>query len=236
MFNYTLDKEKSKWFVRYYKEDGDRINVFFQDKTTISVENNDYVKMRLNNIQEQQVENHNKSDNALDTENPLKTFFKFVAGTFVTLMFCVVVVGGADLIFIDFKLFTMLVKTLLSITSITSLALCPAFFLNSNFAKFNLFLKYKDRLNQKIDKLNEEADKKNENSLNKVETKKIKNLCINDVNFMSYFKLKKMTNQIDKEERKARKIAELESTARKRASYLGVESNKVLVKTKNSTI
>ena len=234
MFNYTLSKRESKSFVRYYKEDGDMINVYYQDKTSISVENNDDVKRRLNNIQEQQVKNYNKSDYTL--ANALKNFFKFVNIFTFTLQSLVVAgLGTVCLFFSGFKSYIILAKITSLVYSVPVLALCSAFILNSNFAKFNLFLKYKDRLNEKIDELNEEADKKNENSLNKVETKKIKNLCINDINFMSYFELKKMTNQIDKEERKARKIAELESTTRKRASDLGVESNKVLVKTRNST-
>ena len=234
MFNYTLNKVEAKSFVRYYKEDGDMINVYYQDKTSISVENNDDVKRRLNNIQEKQVKNHNKSDYTL--ANALKNFFKFVNIFTFTLQSLVVAgLGTLGFFFVGFKSYIMFAKITSLVYSIPVLALCSAFILNSNFAKFNLFLKYKDRLNQKIDELNEEADKKNKNSLNKVETKKIKNLCINDINFMSYFELKKMTNQIDKEERKARKIEELESTTRKRASDLGVESNKVLVKTRNST-
>ena len=234
MFNYTLNEEESKSFVRYYKEDGDRINIYYHDKTSIlSVENNDDAKTRLNNIQEQQVKNHNNSDYTL--ANALKNIFKFVKSAFPLQLIVVAGLGTVGLFFVGFKSYIILAKITSLVYSVPVLSLCSAFIRTSNLAKFESYIIYEFRLNQRIDKLNEEADKKNENSLNKVKTKKIKNLCINDINFMSYYKLKKMTNQIDKEERKARKIEELESTTRKRASDLGVESNKVLVKTRNST-
>ena len=225
MLNYTLNKEEAKSFVRYYKEDGDMINVYYQDNTTISVENNDDVKRCLNKIMRKQVVNHNRYK-ILD--HAFKNVFEFVRSALPLQLLVVAGLGTVGLFFVGFKSYIILAKITSLVYSVPVLSLCSAFIRTSNLAKFESYIIYEFRLNQRIDKLNEEADKKNENSLNKVKTKKIKNLCINDINFMSYFKLKKMTNQIDK-------IEEIEATTRMRASDLGVESNKVLVKTRNST-
>ena len=92
MFNYTLNEEESKSFVRYYKEDGDRINIYYHDKTSIlSVENNDDAKTRLNNIQEQQVKNHYKSDKTLG--KAMADSILATCGLFIYQLFAVIICG-----------------------------------------------------------------------------------------------------------------------------------------------
>ena len=65
--------------------------------------------------------------------------------------------------------------------------------------KFDLFMKYKNDLNSRVSLVEDHIDSE---SMNPVVNRKssILNLSINDVHFMKYSKLKKITDAIDKEE------------------------------------
>lgn len=233
MFNFILDKDKSKTYICYYKEKDDHLNIRYQDGSTVSTENNDIVKNRLNRLQEKQIEDYN--DNPDNDLNIIISQTAQVTGALFSLQ-CIttIVLGLIGCIFFGFKSFGIIAK----VTSLGYLIplgyLAHAIPTKIGSIKYNLFLKYKDRLNEKIDEINEKENaKRNQNTLNKVETKKIKNLCINDVNFMSYFKIKKMTRAIDKEERQLEKEIKREQINSQRARDLGIDSNKILIKRQN---
>lgn len=59
MFNYVLKKEKAKTYIRYYIEDDNMINIKYLDGSSVSVENNDSIKRRLNSIEEEQIKKMN---------------------------------------------------------------------------------------------------------------------------------------------------------------------------------
>lgn len=65
MLNYAFDinKEKSKTFVKCYKESGDKITVHYS-KGNIIVDNNDNNKYALNRKMENQIKEYNKNINS----------------------------------------------------------------------------------------------------------------------------------------------------------------------------
>ena len=88
--------------------------------------------------------------------------------------------------------------------------------------KFNLFLEYKDRINEYLKNKNNDEEVVDTNTNNPVvKPKKVKNLCINDVNFMTYRQIKKITKAIDKVEAEEEKC-----------EALGIDREKVYTKTR----
>lgn len=227
MLNYALNDEKSKTFVRFYKEKNDSIVIHYADKSKMVVENTDAMKAKLNRIEEKQIEEYNDSEYA-DNKH-IRDFTLAMFGLATLGVIAISMIGGLIALFVSGWPATLgVVKASTFLYAPT--ALITGSFIGKKLAslKFNLFLKYKDEINEKL----KEDVIVEENTNNPVvKPKKVKNLCINDVNFMSYLQVKRMTRLIDKEEKKARLAEEKEELEYNRYKALGMEPPKKLIKT-----
>ena len=52
MYSYHLNKKKSQTFVKYYKEENDKINIYYGDGSILETDNTHQTKRNLNSIQE----------------------------------------------------------------------------------------------------------------------------------------------------------------------------------------
>lgn len=215
MLNYSLSKEQSKTFIKYYKEKGDSIVIKYADNSKLVVDNNDNTKKKLNYLEERQIRDYNESEYSDSSE--LAQFTGACLGLATFGAFAITMIGGVIALFIGGW------PAAVSVAKWSTLLYVPATLLPaSTFVyklaslKFNLFLKYKDKINSE----NEDVvvDENTNNIVTK--SKKVKNLCINDINFMNYFQVRKLTNKIKKEE--------LDNT---RYHELGITPVKKLVKT-----
>lgn len=219
MLNYSLDKEGSKTFIKYYKEKDDSIIVHYADKSKIVVDNTDEMKDKLNRIEEKQIENFNETP-----YSSMKDVFEAVGALFaLAFMGSIIISACGGMIGLGVAGWPGLV----AVAKFSTLLYVPATILSggliafgASVRKFNLFLEYKDRINEFLKAKNKDEEVVDVNTNNPVvKPKKVKNLCINDVNFMSYRQIKKLTKVIDKEEAKQDKY-----------DALGIDKEKVLVK------
>lgn len=195
MYSYHLNKKKSQTFIKYYKEENDKINIYYGDGSVLETENTPQTKRNLNNIQEGQ----------LDIEKPKykgcfdeKHFLFFIVrifslaglGTF----------GVLSLLTFPHGFFEVLgIGVLVGLPYLAPNIISYSKYLLNKISnmKFDLFMKYKNDLNSRVALVEEKIDSKSMNPV--VERKSsILNLSINDVHFMKYSKLKKITDAIDK--------------------------------------
>ena len=219
MLNYSLNKEDSKTFIKYYKEKDDSIIVHYADKTKLVVENTEEMKNKLNRIEEEQIESFNDSSysSKKDVLEGIGACFGLAFFGSLAISCCGGVIG----------LFVGGFSGAFAVVKFSTLLYIPATLISGAVAgyalsgrKFNLFLEYKDRINEYLKAKNNDEEVVDTNTNNLVvKPKKVKNLCINDVNFMSYRQIKKITKAIDKEEAKQDKY-----------EALGIDKDKVLVK------
>lgn len=219
MLNYSLNKEDSKTFIKYYKEKDDSIIVHYADKTKLVVENTEEMKNKLNRIEEEQIESFNDSSysSKKDVLEGIGACFGLAFFGSLAISCCGGVIG----------LFVGGFSGAFAVVKFSTLLYIPATLISGAVAgyalsgrKFNLFLEYKDRINEYLKAKNNDEEVVDTNTNNPVvKPKKVKSLCINDVNFMSYRQIKKITKAIDKEEAKQDKY-----------EALGIDKDKVLVK------
>ena len=158
MLNYTINKEDSKTFIRYYKEKDDSIVVHYADKTKLFVENTEEMKKKLNRIEEEQIKkfnNHSKTSLEDIVELGCDAFAAAFIGSlaisgiggFIGAM----VAGGAG--FIAVAKFS----TLLYIPAALFTGVVIAYSIyEASDRKFKLFLNYKDRINEFLKEKNKE--------------------------------------------------------------------------------
>lgn len=234
MFDYSLNKEEAKTFVRYYKEDGNALTVHYADRSKLQVENTDEIKKNLNVIQEKQINDYNKSE--FSSPKEIVNFSFALFGVTTIAIFLVALFGGSIAAFVGGW------SAFVKVCKISTLFYIPTICLTSNLIvkklgarKFNLFLKYRKRINSCLEKEQQAEEVVDENTINKVtKPKKVKNLCINDINFMTYTQVKKMTKAFDKEERQIKLDKENEELKQIRYKALGIEKGKQLVKNKKT--
>jgi len=177
MLNYALNEEKSKTFIRYYKEKDDFVVIHYADRSKMVVENTEAMKDKLNRIEEEQIDAYNECEEA-DSKNIRDFIFGGFALSTLSAIALIstggiiaLVIGGWPAVFGVCKFSTLFyAPTLLASGYVVGMKLASR--------KFNLFLKYKDKINEKL-----EEDVVIENNTNNpvVKPKKIKNLCINGV-------------------------------------------------------
>ena len=219
MLNYSLDKEISKTFIKYYKEKDDSIIIRYADKTKLVVDNTEEIKNKLNRIEEKQIENFNNSN--LGSSKAVLEEIGACYGLAFFGSLAISCFGGV------IGLFVAGWTGLVTVAKFSTLLYIPATLISGVVAgyalsgrKFNLFLESKDRINEYFKVKNKEDEVVDVNTNNPVvKPKKVKNLCINDVNFMTYHQIKKLTKAIDKEEARQDKY-----------DALGIDREKVLAK------
>lgn len=224
MYSYHLNKKKSQTFVKYYKEDNDKINIHYGDGSVLVTNNTEQNKKNLNSIQEDQLSFDRPKYRSLWSE---KHFLIFAVRVFSALALGLFVIASIPVILNANLLASLDVVCLNLLVGFPYLA--PniinygKYFLNKAVnKKFGLFMKYKDDLNSRVELVEEKIDSK---SINPVTSRKssILNLSINDVHFMKYSELKKITKAID--------VAKLEEN---RINAFSEEKVKTLVKVKKS--
>lgn len=231
MLNYTLNKEKAKTFVKYYKENDDKIEIHYADNSTLEVDNNYRVKAQLDRIQEQQLENYLERDGSKSIGYIIAETVGGIGTALFVMLFFTGILGGLGAICFGIKSFAVVgaVSSLILLEPIVEGIRDLTYKMNS--LKFDLFMKYKNKINNKIDKENVENEKNiKTNTVNMVKPKVIKNLCINDVNFMNYFQVKKMAKEIDKEEKELEIARQKEEINNLRYHALGIDKPKSLEK------
>lgn len=229
MYNYHLNRRKSSTFVNFYEENGKKLNVHYGDKSIVEADNATYIKNNLNSIQEKQLEDFNNIDyfcisnydnpSKLDNFRGMSFVFGLMGAVVLTIITGLLFLAEGPLAFKDMAYFwgvdLLATVPLLGPAIVNAIRYLPAKLANR---KFNLFMQYKDEINSRVEKTEEYIDEK---ELNPTPSKRtvIQNLSINDVHFMKYSELKKMTNAIDN--------AVLEED---RFEKFGVERGKILVK------
>lgn len=221
MLNYSLNKEDSKTFIKYYKEKDDSIIVHYADKTKLVVENTEEMKNKLNRIEEEQIATFNNSSYSSkdDVLEGIGACFGLAFFGSLAISCCGGVIG----------LFVGGFSGAFAVVKFSTLLYIPATLISGAVAgyalsgrKFNLFLEYKDRINEYLKNKNNDEEVVDTNTNNPVvKPKKVKNLCINDVNFMTYRQIKKITKAIDKVEAEEEKC-----------EALGIDREKVYTKTR----
>ena len=225
MMNYSLKKEESHRFVKRYIEDNDKIIVTYGNGEKVTYENTDTIKNKLNSIEERQVVEYDDrpyklSDLVSDTFiNLIKAFGTSLAVGFVVGLFfqsSVFIIKSYLLFFVAAHI-TAVIPTVKGIIK------------HIDFLKYNKFLKNKDYINKRLrEDASNEYEVENDNHLNPViKPKKVKDLCINDANFMNHFQVYNLANS-------SRKRFVDRQVALERCSDLGItnQSGKVLTKTK----
>lgn len=176
MLNYTLDKEKSKTFVKFYEKQGNDLRIHYGNKTTHIVPNTEETKSRLNRIMEDQL-NDSKIKRRMSEEE----------GNFYCSMFAA---GGAGLVgFVGVILFNATVFPIIC-AGVASLFLSVGIHswkLVRDYNKNISFLNYKEEIQDYLTVDDESLE------LNPV---KKEVFTINDTHFMSCRDMKKMTNDI----------------------------------------
>lgn len=224
MLNYALNEEKSKTFVKYYKENDDKIIVHYS-KGNIVIDNNDRNKNILNTTMENQIKEYDNNKNNT-FKNIIGEFAVFECLTAMGGIAATTVIGGIAGVMLSPTVFFTTAKVfslgILIPVVYSTIRLVEKF----DSRKFSLFLKYKDKINEKREA---EPEFIMSNNLNQVRNpKKMKNLCINDINFMKYSDVKKLVRPIKKE--KKRIALEKKSTELDDMRYEALGINKSLVK------
>ena len=224
MYSYHLNKKKSQTFVEYYMEDNDKINIHYGDGSVLVTNNTKQNKKNLNSIQEGQLAFDRPKYRSIWSE---KRFLVFAIRAFSAMELGIVAFASIPVILntnflasIDVVCLNLLVGFPYLAPNIINYG---KYFLNKAFnRKFGLFMKYKDDLNSRVELVEEKIDSK---SMNPVANRKssILNLSINDVHFMKYSELKKITKAID--------VAKLEEN---RINAFSEEKVKTLVKVKRN--
>ena len=199
MYSYHLNRKKSQTFVKYYKEENDKINIYYGDGSVLETDNTHQTKRNLNSIQEGQLDiKKPKYKGCFDEKHFLffivRIFSLASLWTFGGLSLLAFPLGHAAAFFdvLGLGVLTGLPYLAPNIISYSK------YFLNKiPNMKFDLFMKYKNDLNSRVSLVEEHIDSE---SMNPVVNRKssILNLSINDVHFMKYSKLKKITDAIDK--------------------------------------
>lgn len=224
MYSYHLNKKKSQTFVEYYMEDNDKINIHYGDGSVLVTNNTLQNKKNLNSIQEEQLAFDRPKYRSIWSEKHFLVFairaFSAMALGLIAFASIPVILNTNFLASLDVVCFNLLVGFPYLAPNIINYG---KYFLNKAFnRKFGLFMKYKDDLNSRVELVEEKIDSK---SMNPVANRKssILNLSINDVHFMKYSELKKITKAID--------VAKLEEN---RINTFSEEKVKTLVKVKRN--
>ena len=230
MISYKLNRNGNKNFISYYTEEDDSIIIRYADGDSLEVDNNTLNIYRLNAIETDQVYNMEKAMKK-DLINLFCEPERLVAPSIVGVT--TGVVTSLALSLATDSAFGSIVPP--GILSITSTYLAAQLLSQKRFRalleinKFKLFLVYKTRINREI---KEEAERNpivvNLNTNNPiVKPRPVKELCINDVNFMTYGDVLKLTRQIDKKERRIRREKAKEDLHKERCESLKLDSEKV---------
>lgn len=175
MLNYTLDKEKSKTFVKFYEKQGNDLRIHYGNKTTHIVPNTEETKKRLNQIMEGQL-NDPKIDKRMSEEE-------------VNFHLSMIAAGGAGVVgFVGVALNATIFPIIcVGVASLFSVAGIHSWKLVRDYKKNISFLNYKEEIQDYLTVDDESLE------LNPV---KKEVFTINDTHFISCRDMKKMTNDI----------------------------------------
>lgn len=193
MLNYALNINDSKRFVKYYQEEKDKLIIHYGDNSTMMVENNETIKDNLEEVQRQQILKYNKRiPSIFDTFHKCsKRFFKICGFQLLTML-------GLAIIFPFDKADEIWEFMRLGFQGIHVLNFIPVvknIILKRDMTKHALFLNYRKELSQELqDKEEEIVDVNTNNPVAK--PKKVNNLRINDIHFISCFKVKNTIRRI----------------------------------------
>lgn len=221
MLNYALNINDSKRFVKYYQEEKDKLIIHYGDNSTMMVENNETIKDNLEEVQRQQILKYNKRiPSIFDTFHKCsKRFFKICGFQLLTML-------GLAIIFPFDKADEIWEFMRLGFQGIHVLNFIPVvknIILKRDMTKHALFLNYRKELSQELqDKEEEIVDVNTNNPVAK--PKKVNNLRINDIHFISCFKVKNTIRRI-------RALEEYNQTMFERCQDIGV-APKQLIKNK----
>ena len=230
MISYKLNRNGNKKFISYYTEEDDSIIIHYADGDSLVVDNNKSNRYRLNALETDQVynmEEEMKKDLINLFCEPERLVPPSIIGATAG------VVSSLALSLATDSAFGSIVPP--GILSIASTYLAAQLLSQKRFRtlleinKFKLFLVYKTRINREI---KEEAEKNpvvvNLNTINPIiKPRPVKELCINDVNFMSYGEVLKLTRKIDKKERRIRREKAKEDLHKERCESLNLDTEKV---------
>lgn len=221
MLNYALNINDSKRFVKYYQEEKDKLIIHYGDNSTMMVENNETIKDNLEEVQRQQILKYNKRiPSIFDTFHKCsKRFFKICGFQLLTML-------GLAIIFPFDKADEIWEFMRLGFQGIHVLNFIPVvknIILKRDMTKHALFLNYRKELSQELqDKEEEIVDVNTNNPVAK--PKKVNNLRINDIHFISCFKVKNTIRRI-------KALEEYNQTMFERCQDIGV-APKQLIKNK----
>lgn len=221
MLNYALNINDSKRFVKYYQEEKDKLIIHYGDNSTMMVENNETIKDNLEEVQRQQILRYNKRiPSIFDTFHKCsKRFFKICGFQLLTML-------GLAIIFPFDKADEIWEIMRLGFQGIHVLNFTPVvknIILKRDMTKHALFLNYRKELSQELqDKEEEIVDVNTNNPVAK--PKKVNNLRINDIHFISCFKVKNTIRRI-------KALEEYNQTMFERCQDIGV-APKQLIKNK----
>lgn len=204
MLNYTLDKEKSKTFVRFYEKKENDLIIHYGNKTTHIVPNNEETKTRLNGIMEDQLRDYK-----------IQTRMSEEEGNFYCSM---IAAGGAGFLGFVGVVFNATVFPIIC-TGVASLFLLVgthSWKLVRDYKKNISFLNYKEEIQDYLTVDDESLE------LNPV---KKEVFTINDAHFISCRDMKKMTNDI-------KSVLNEMETSDKRDLELGISREKPTFKQK----
>lgn len=221
MLNYALNINDSKRFVKYYQEEKDKLIIHYGDNSTMMVENNETIKDNLEEVQRQQILKYNKRIPSI-----FDTFHKCSKRLFKICGFQLLTMLGLAIIFPFDKADEIWEIMRLGFQGIHVLNFTPVvknIILKRDMTKHALFLNYRKELSQELqDKEEEIVDVNTNNPVAK--PKKVNNLRINDIHFISCFKVKNTIRRI-------RALEEYNQTMFERCQDIGV-APKQLIKNK----
>lgn len=176
MLNYTLDKEKSKTFVKFYEKQGNDLRIHYGNKTTHIVPNTEETKKRLNQIMEGQL-NDSKIDRRMSEEE-------------VNFHLSMIAAGGAGVVgFVGVALNATVFPIICAgVASLFSIVGIHSWKLVRDYKKNMSFINYKKEIQDYLTVDEENLE------LNPVDKEVF---TINDTHFISCRDMKKMTNDIE---------------------------------------
>lgn len=206
MLNFAVNRKKSKEFIRFYKENEDKITVYYGNWEKDEFENTKNIKQRLNEIEEEQVRNgidyfEKNKPILLETSRKEMGHIFFVYSCFSGL-------AGTLSIPISslFNVENTFGKVSLIFTSIFLILPINNLIKGIDYYKHNLFLKNKDKINTYLsykyrDEFETEIyDNSKANKRNK------KELCMNDIHNLNIFNIMFTTMMANGYDRKLRLI------------------------------
>lgn len=205
MLNYTLNKEKSKTFVKFYEKQGNELRIHYGNKTTHIVPNNEETKTRLNRIMEDQLRDYETKRRMSEEEGNF--YCSIVVGGGIGLLGIVV---AAIFNATTFPIICGLVASTFLVCGVKSWQLVRDY--NKNIS----FLNYKKEIQDYLTVDDESLE------LNPVEKEVF---TINDAHFISCREMKKMTNDI-------KNVLNDMETSEKRDLELGISREKPTFKQK----